>query len=205
MISVDGDVFQDVKASKRAILFTLKFLDYVQLRNLVWFINENDYHWTKNYKEELKMILTRGDKIGLHSHQVCKDMRAGKAATVKELVRIIGKDKKRLETVIGCKILSFRSGAHAYIDEMFKALEQLGFKYDHSVIRNQIVYVDKKLYPDSKIDFYVDNLGNKELQYKIGKLVEVTNHQWDYFHPIDLMDEQGNIKWRNVIKYAILL
>ena len=203
VISVDGDLYPNKKISKEAIEITIDFLNLFRIKNVTWFINM-EYPWDTEYKKQLLMILLRGDKIGLHSHRICKDMRAGKHSSIKELVKEFGRDKKRLEKVVG-KVISFRSGAHAYTPEMFKALERLGFKYDHSVIRNQIVYVDKKLYPNSKVDIYVDNRGNKELQYKIGKLVEVTNHKWDYFHPIDLVDKNGEVKWRNIIKYGILL
>ena len=205
-ISIDGDLYENnVYASKKAIEFTFRFLDFLGMRgNVTWFINDY-YKWTTTYRQELLEIVNRDDEIGLHVHKINEDIREGKVSSVKELTKVFNKYKRRIENVIGFKILSFRSGAHAHTPQMFTALENIDILYDSSIIPRKKIFVDMDLYPWSKSNTYVDNSHITKKEFNIGQIKEITNSKWKYFHPTDLVREDGTYKIKNIIKYGLLI
>ena len=228
-ITIDGDLYPSKEVSKKAIDFTMKFFDFFRLKGKVtWFINEGLYSWTMNYKEYLRKIKARNDEIALHVHKINEDMRNGKKSSKKELMRLFKKDKNKIEHFIKERVVSFRSGAHAYTKEMFEALQELNFKYDSSIVPEEVIYVDKKLYPKSKSEIYVDNRKIKISSgiFKIGKLIEIPNHVQNpiylflnflfsknkknfvvcyYLHPADLINNKGKIRLNNILKYSLFI
>jgi len=202
-ISIDGDLYDDVEPSKKAINFTFKFLDFLGVKGKVtWFIN-NDYGWTTTHKKELLKIVDRKEEVGLHVHKINEDVRKGRLSSVYELFESFNKPKKEIEKVVGFRILSFRSGAHAWTPQMFVALENLGVMYDSSIIPKKIIYVDKELYPTSKKEVYNDNTFIKEKEFYMGEVYERTNSKWIYFHPTDLVRKDGTYNMRNIIKFGL--
>ena len=226
-ITVDGDLYKDRAISRKAIRFTMRFLDFFGLKGKVtWFINEGLYSWTRDYKGALERIKARDDEIALHVHKINEDIRSGKRSSKKELIRVFRTDKNKIEHSVKTQIVSFRSGAHAHTSEMFRALQELHFKYDSSIVPKKVIYVDKKLYPKSKNEIYVDNRRVKITSgiFKIGKIIEIPNHVQNplslffkflfsknkknfvacyYLHPTDIVNEKGGIKIRNLLKYVL--
>ena len=208
-LTIDGDLYNNVEVSKKAIHFTIKFLEFFGINGKVtWFINE-EFGWTKHYINELRSIVAKGNEIGLHVHKINEDVRKGKVSSVEELKKVFKKYKTTLEKVTGNKIVSFRSGAHAHTPQMFTALSHLDFYYDSSIIPGKIIYVDKELYPHSKNDIYVDNrrIKKRKVFYISNSLCvkEVPNSKWKYFHPIDLVRKDGSYNVRNIFKWGVLI
>jgi hypothetical protein len=171
---------------------------------VTWFIN-NDYGWTTTYKKQLLEIKERSEEIGLHIHKINEDVRKGNLSSVEELTRLFRKHKLDIEKVVEFRILSFRSGAHAWTPEMFVALNNIGIMYDSSIIPGKVIMVDKELYPESLEDTYNDNRFICKKEFYIGRVLERCNSKLRYFHPTDLVREDGSYNIKNIIKFGTLI
>jgi hypothetical protein len=158
-ISIDGDLPEDKYLANKAIYHTMQFFKRLGiLSKVTWFINEGgcpgppnpvnkfllrttSFCWTKDHPYELKRLFDEGCDIELHSHflQGYWDNH-GKKPSYKLLIENIKKEKESLESFVknytgrAYSFIGFRAGNYVTSTDLYKALRDLGFKFDSSKV-----------------------------------------------------------------------
>jgi hypothetical protein len=158
-ISIDGDLPEDKYLANKAIYHTMQFFKRSGILNKVtWFINEggcpgppnpinkfllatNMFCWTQDHPDELKKLIDEGCDIELHSHYLEGYWNEhGKKPGYKLIIEYIKKEKESLESFVKnytrreYNIIGFRSGNYITSTDLYRALKDLGFKFDSSVV-----------------------------------------------------------------------
>lgn len=121
------------------IKYTIKFLDEIGCREATFFVDEFGYNFTKELPENLVELLDYGE-IGLHSH-LNYPPHGSRSRLPKDYHVIhaqIKTGKEKLEEFLrkysNQRVISIRSGNFLTSKVYFKAIYDLGFKIDSSII-----------------------------------------------------------------------
>jgi len=134
LMTVDGDLRNgSISQRERAIRALLKLFDSEGMAGKVtWYINENDFEWTKNHPEVVLSIVERRDALGIHDHfdtqniidfgealRFCKES----YSKVMKFLKHRDKDKDYPQG-----ILAHRSGSLYQKATFYKARKEIGYR-----------------------------------------------------------------------------
>ena len=134
LITVDGDMRSGTITQRdAAIKALLKLFDSEGMAGKVtWFLNENDFEWTKNHAEAILSMVERKDALGIHDHfdtqniidfeealRFCKKS----YSKVMKFLKDANKDKDYPQG-----ILAHRSGSFYQRAAFYKAKKEMGYR-----------------------------------------------------------------------------
>lgn len=145
---------------------------------VTWFVNQR-YHWTDRYPDLLRQLLQSGDRVEMHGHAE-RFIGPNDAAGLR---RFLSDQLDSLQTFCqgvqpGYRVECFRSGSLDRSHDLYRALEELGIRYDSTLApgyRRKLYdrLVDDTDLPSSRNCFYLDPQDYKRAQPHARQIVEV--------------------------------